>query len=208
MQISALSLIANRRNCKSEVSALTYVYTLLSEFCEQNQSAADCIFFRLQTYTFWNLLHLCTGITLCTNLATQSEFCRSERRRSSNCATFKHLRVFSCDVWRVDTISILFRYGSCSARLSRSRNFSDKQLVLRKTVDLVFLFRFVERVLLNYRVRTRTSSRLTRDIFVSRNTVRQNVNLEMHTGTYYFVGHVCFIPHNRLCGVITVRGPE
>jgi len=59
--------------------------------------------------------------------------------------TFKHLRVFSGDVLRVDTISKLFRYGSCSARLSGSRACSDKRLVLRKTVDLVFLFRTVVR---------------------------------------------------------------
>jgi hypothetical protein len=59
--------------------------------------------------------------------------------------TFKHLRVCSGDVWCVDMISKLFRNGSCSARLSGSSAYSDKQLVLRKTVDLVFLFRIVEK---------------------------------------------------------------
>jgi hypothetical protein len=39
MQKSAVSLIASRRNCKSEVSAFTY--TLLSEFCGQNQATSD-----------------------------------------------------------------------------------------------------------------------------------------------------------------------
>jgi len=53
MQKSGVSLIASRRNCKSEVSAFTY--TLLSEFCEQNQATADCILFVLQTYTFLKL---------------------------------------------------------------------------------------------------------------------------------------------------------
>ena len=58
---------------------------------------------------------------------------------------FKHLQVYSGDVWRVDTISKLFRYGSCSAKLSGSRAYSDKRLILSKTVDLVFLFRTVVR---------------------------------------------------------------
>jgi len=120
MQRSSVSLIASRRNCKSEVTAFTY--TLLSEFCGQNQATTDCVLFRLQTYTFWNVLQLCTGITFRTNLTTQSEFCRSELRRS-NCVTFKHLRVFSGDVWRVDTISKLFRVGPMQCKTVWKQKF-------------------------------------------------------------------------------------
>ena len=50
-----------------------------------------------------------------------------------------------------------------------SRSYSDKQLVLRKKVHLICR----KTLLLNYRLRTRTTSRPAQGIFVSRITVRQ-----------------------------------
>jgi len=60
MQKSAVSLIASRRNCKSEVSAFTY--TLLSEFFGQHQATANCILFRLRNTPFENCSSYAQGL--------------------------------------------------------------------------------------------------------------------------------------------------